>query len=111
MTTSSSWCPTVDGTLLTELRIVTDRAAPPCSGCTRPDRLYHRLQPADRRHGISDRTAALSLPFGAFNGSSIVDPSMRPIEHHTIPASVVKRSMEVLQSFAPTSGCSAMTSG
>src|SRR5262249_18481887 len=42
---------------------------------------------------------ALALPFGAFNGSSVVDPNMRPIEHHVIPVPVVKRSIEVLQSF------------
>lgn len=42
---------------------------------------------------------ALSLPFGAFNGSSIVDPAMRPIERHLIPASVVTHSLAVLEKF------------
>jgi Cof subfamily protein (haloacid dehalogenase superfamily) len=41
----------------------------------------------------------LALPFGAFNGSSIVDPQMRPIEHHVIAMPVVKRSMDILKSF------------
>jgi Cof subfamily protein (haloacid dehalogenase superfamily) len=41
----------------------------------------------------------LSLPFGAFNGSSIVDPGLKPIEHHVIPASVVTRSLAVLEEF------------
>lgn len=42
---------------------------------------------------------ALSLPFGAFNGSSIVDPQLNPIERHTIPVSAVKRSLTVLEEF------------
>lgn len=42
---------------------------------------------------------ALMLPFGSFNGSSIVDPALRPIELHTIPASVVTRSLAVLEEF------------
>lgn len=42
---------------------------------------------------------ALSLPFGAFNGSSIVDPQLNPIEHHTIPVAVVRRSLAVLEEF------------
>lgn len=42
---------------------------------------------------------ALALPFGAFNGSSIVDPAMNPIEQHLIPVSVVTRSLAVLERF------------
>lgn len=42
---------------------------------------------------------ALCLPFGSFNGSSIVDPQLNPIERHTIPASVVKRCLAVLDEF------------
>ena len=42
---------------------------------------------------------ALALPFGAFNGSAIVDPAMRPIEQHLIPRSVVTRALAVLEKF------------
>ena len=42
---------------------------------------------------------ALMLPFGSFNGSSIVDSEMKAIEHHTIPTSVVQRSLAVLEGF------------
>ena len=42
---------------------------------------------------------ALALPFGSFNGSSIVDPKLKPIEQHLVPASVVKRSLAVLEAF------------
>ena len=90
----------VDGTLLTRSKIVTERARA----------AVRRLHEAGIAFTIvSSRPTvgmgylveplSLSLPFGAFNGSSIVDPSMRPIEHHTIPASVVKRSMDVLELF------------
>jgi len=39
---------------------------------------------------------AITLPVGAFNGSSIVDAAMNPVEQHLIPASAVARSLEVL---------------
>ena len=42
---------------------------------------------------------SITLPVGAFNGSSIVDPQMNPIEQHLIPASAVERSIEVLNEF------------
>jgi Cof subfamily protein (haloacid dehalogenase superfamily) len=42
---------------------------------------------------------AITLPVGAFNGSSIVDAAMNPIEQHLIPASAVARSLEVLDEF------------
>jgi Cof subfamily protein (haloacid dehalogenase superfamily) len=90
----------VDGTLLTRAKTVTDRARI----------AVQRLHAAGIGFTIvSSRPTvgmgylveplALSLPFGAFNGSSIVDPKMRPIEHHVIPAPVVKRSLDVLKSF------------
>ena len=40
---------------------------------------------------------ALTLPFGSFNGSSIVDPQLRPIEQHLIPVAVVPRAIELLE--------------
>jgi Cof subfamily protein (haloacid dehalogenase superfamily) len=42
---------------------------------------------------------ALALPFGAFNGSSIVDPQMRPIEQHLIPADTAGRAIALLEQF------------
>jgi Cof subfamily protein (haloacid dehalogenase superfamily) len=42
---------------------------------------------------------AIKLPIGAFNGSAIVDPAMRPIEQHLIPAPAVQRSLELLEEF------------
>jgi Cof subfamily protein (haloacid dehalogenase superfamily) len=42
---------------------------------------------------------ALALPFGSFNGSSIVDPQLRPIEQHLIPAETAGRAIELLDQF------------
>jgi Cof subfamily protein (haloacid dehalogenase superfamily) len=42
---------------------------------------------------------AITLPVGAFNGSSIVAPDLTPIEEHLIPAATVERSIEVLNEF------------
>ena len=41
----------------------------------------------------------ITLPVGAFNGSSIVDAAMNAVEQHLIPASAVTRSLEVLREF------------
>src|SRR5258708_12842660 len=42
---------------------------------------------------------AITLPVGPFNGSSIVDPQLRPIEQHLISAATARRSIEVLDQF------------
>jgi Cof subfamily protein (haloacid dehalogenase superfamily) len=42
---------------------------------------------------------AIRLPVGAFNGSCIVDPQLKPIEQHLIPAPAVQRSLDVLNEF------------
>src|SRR5690349_1806589 len=42
---------------------------------------------------------AITLPVGAFNGSSIVDAAMNPVEQHLIPASAAARSLEVLREY------------
>jgi hypothetical protein len=41
----------------------------------------------------------IALPVGAFNGSSIVDPKLNPIEQHLIPAAAAQRSLDVLNEF------------
>jgi Cof subfamily protein (haloacid dehalogenase superfamily) len=42
---------------------------------------------------------ALTLPIGSFNGSSIVDPQLRPIEQHLIPAQTAGRAIGLLEQF------------
>ncbi len=41
----------------------------------------------------------ITLPLGPFNGSSIVDPQLKPIEQHLIPAAAARRSIDVLEQF------------
>jgi len=41
----------------------------------------------------------IALPVGAFNGSSIVDRWLKPIEQHLIDAAVARRSLDVLNAF------------
>jgi Cof subfamily protein (haloacid dehalogenase superfamily) len=90
----------VDGTLLTKDKILTEAA----KGAAR------RLHEAGIGFTIvSSRPSigmgfliaplAITLPVGAFNGSSIVDPELKPIEQHLIPASVAQRSLDVLNQF------------
>jgi len=42
---------------------------------------------------------AINLPIGAFNGSSIVDAKLKPIEQHVIPPAAAQRSIDVLTEF------------
>jgi Cof subfamily protein (haloacid dehalogenase superfamily) len=42
---------------------------------------------------------ALELPFGSFNGSSIVDPQLHPIEQHLIPAETARLAIGLLEQF------------
>jgi Cof subfamily protein (haloacid dehalogenase superfamily) len=42
---------------------------------------------------------AITLPVGAFNGSSIVDPQLKPIEQHLIPPDTARRALDVLTDF------------
>jgi hypothetical protein len=41
----------------------------------------------------------ITLPVGSFNGSSIVDPQLNPIEQHLIPAATVQTSLDVFEEF------------
>src|ERR1700760_1495936 len=87
----------VDGTLLTKDKTLTDRAKA----------AVRRLKDAGIGFTIvSSRPSVgmkflieplqIALPFGAFNGSSILDPQLRPVEQHLIPASAAQRSLDVL---------------
>jgi hypothetical protein len=90
----------VDGTLVTTDKTLTGRAI----GAVR------RLRDAGIGFTITSSRPALgmrflieplgiTLPVGPFNGSSIVDPQLKPIEQHLIPASAAERSLGVLGEF------------
>ena len=42
----------------------------------------------------------LRLPFGAFNGSSILNPDLTSLVQHTIPTSSAQRALEILAQFS-----------
>jgi hypothetical protein len=90
----------VDGTLLTKNKTLTDGAR----------RAVRRLHDAGIAFTIvSSRPVigmrflieplGITLPVGAFNGCSIVDPQMKPLEQHLIPVSAAERSLQVLNEF------------
>jgi Cof subfamily protein (haloacid dehalogenase superfamily) len=90
----------VDGTLLTKDKVLTDKAA----------RAARQLQDSgvgftivSSRPTIGMRfliePLELILPIGSFNGSSISDPQLNPIEQHVIPTLAAQRSLEVLSQF------------
>jgi Cof subfamily protein (haloacid dehalogenase superfamily) len=90
----------VDGTLLTKDKTLTDGAVA----------AVRRLREAGIGFTIvSSRPTigmgfllgplAITLPVGSFNGSSIVDPDLKPIEAHLIPADTVRRALDVFREF------------
>jgi Cof subfamily protein (haloacid dehalogenase superfamily) len=90
----------VDGTLLTKDKVLTDKAS----------RAARQLQDSgvgftivSSRPTIGMRfliePLQLTLPIGSFNGSSITDPQLNPIEQHVIPTLAAQRSLEVLSEF------------
>jgi Cof subfamily protein (haloacid dehalogenase superfamily) len=90
----------VDGTLLTKDKTLTDRARA----------AVQRLHDAGIGFTITSsrptigmrfliEPLAIKLPVGAFNGSCIVDPQLKVIEQHLIPASAAQQSLDVLNEF------------
>ena len=90
----------VDGTLLTKDKTLTDGAK---DAVRRLHEAGIGFTITSSRPTIGMRfliePLAITLPVGAFNGSSIVAPDLKPIEQHLIPASAVTRSIELLNEF------------
>ncbi|SHG10829.1 Cof-type HAD-IIB family hydrolase [Bradyrhizobium erythrophlei] len=90
----------VDGTLVTKDKTLTDRAQ---DAVRRLHQAGIGFTITSSRPTIGMRfliePLAITLPVGAFNGSSIVAPDLTPIEEHLIPPSTVERSIEVLNEF------------
>jgi Cof subfamily protein (haloacid dehalogenase superfamily) len=90
----------VDGTLLTKDKVLTEGAA---SAVRRLHEAGIGFTIVSSRPtigmGFLIPPLAITLPIGAFNGSSIVDPRLQPIEQHLIPAAVGQRSLDVLSEF------------
>jgi Cof subfamily protein (haloacid dehalogenase superfamily) len=90
----------VDGTLVTKDKTLTDAAR---AAARRLHLAGIGFTITSSRPTIGMRfliePLSITLPIGAFNGSSIVDPQMNPIEQHLIPASAVERSIGLLTEF------------
>ena len=90
----------VDGTLLTKDKTLTDGA----KGAVR--RLHEAgigFTITSSRPTIGMRfliePLQITLPIGAFNGSCIVDPQLKPIEQHLIPVPATQRALDVLSEY------------
>src|SRR5579863_6803107 len=100
MTSISLVVSDVDGTLLTKEKLLTERAI----GAVR------KLHEAGIGFTITSsrptmgmrffvEPLGITLPIGAFNGSCIVDPALKPIEQHLIPQDAARRALDMLGQF------------
>jgi Cof subfamily protein (haloacid dehalogenase superfamily) len=90
----------VDGTLVTRDKVLTDAAQGAVRGLKDAGigfTIVSSRPTVGMRFLIEP--LALTLPIGSFNGSSIVDPRLKPIEQHLIPVSAAQRSLDVLNEF------------
>jgi Cof subfamily protein (haloacid dehalogenase superfamily) len=90
----------VDGTLVTKEKRLTD-AAKAAVEKLRTAGIGFTIASSRPTIGMDFlvKPLALTLPFGSFNGSSIVDSQMRPIEQHLIPPDIVRRAIDLLEHF------------
>ncbi|HEY5272406.1 MAG TPA: Cof-type HAD-IIB family hydrolase [Acidimicrobiales bacterium] len=90
----------VDGTLVTQDKLLTDRAI----------EAVHRMNDAGILFAVTSgrppkgmsmllEPLALTTPIAAFNGGMIVDDQMQTIEQRTVPAEVVGPMIELITSF------------
>ncbi|MBR0776443.1 HAD family hydrolase [Bradyrhizobium diazoefficiens] len=90
----------VDGTLLTKDKTLTERAR---AAVQRLHQAGIGFTITSSRPAIGMRfliePLALWLPVGPFNGSSIIDPGMKPVEQHLIPASAAERTLQILREY------------
>jgi len=90
----------VDGTLVTHDKRLTDgarRAVQRLHAASVGFTITSSRPPVGMRFLIEP--LGITLPVGPFNGSSIVDPQLNPIEQHLIPAAAAQRSLDVLTEF------------
>src|SRR3954462_15030199 len=87
----------VDGTLLTKDKVLTD-GAKAAVRALRAAGIGFTIVSSRPTIGMGFLIEPLdiTLPVGAFNGSSIVDAQLTPIEQHLIASAVAQRSIDVL---------------
>jgi Cof subfamily protein (haloacid dehalogenase superfamily) len=90
----------VDGTLLTRDKRITD-AAKEAVAKLRAANIGFTIVSSRPTVGMKFliEPLALSLPFGSFNGSSIVDPKLKPVVQHLIPTETARRAIDLLEQF------------
>ena len=90
----------VDGTLLTKDKVLTDGAKAAVRKL-REAGIGFTIVSSRPTIGMGFLIGPLeiTLPVGAFNGSSIVDSQLKPIEQHLIAPAVARRSLDVLDAF------------
>jgi Cof subfamily protein (haloacid dehalogenase superfamily) len=90
----------VDGTLLTKDKTLTD-ASKAAVARLHAAGIGFTITSSRPTIGMRFLTEPLgiTLPVGGFNGSSIVDAAMNPIEQHLIPVSAVQRTLDLLQEY------------
>jgi Cof subfamily protein (haloacid dehalogenase superfamily) len=90
----------VDGTLLTKDKVLTDGVKSAVSALHTAGIGFTIVSSRPTiGMGFLIEPLAITLPIGAFNGSSIVDAQLKPIEQHLIAPSVAQRSLDVLNEF------------
>jgi Cof subfamily protein (haloacid dehalogenase superfamily) len=90
----------VDGTLVTKDKRLTDgvrRAVQRLHDAGIGFTITSSRPPVGMRFLVAP--LGITLPIGPFNGSSIVDSNLNPIEQHLIPADAARKSLEVLSEF------------
>jgi Cof subfamily protein (haloacid dehalogenase superfamily) len=90
----------VDGTLLTHDKILTE-GAKAAVGKLHAAGIGFTIVSSRPTIGMGFliEPLTITLPVGAFNGSSIVDNKLKPIEQHLIAPAVAQRSLDVLNEF------------
>ncbi len=90
----------VDGTLVTKDKRLTD-AAKAAVGNLHAAGIGFTIVSSRPTVGMDFliKPLALTVPFGSFNGSSIVDPQLRPIEQHFLTPDSARRAIDLLEQF------------
>jgi Cof subfamily protein (haloacid dehalogenase superfamily) len=90
----------VDGTLLTKDKILTDGAKSAVRSLREAGIGFTIVSSRPTiGMGFLIEPLAITLPIGAFNGSSIVDAQLMPIEQHLIAPDIAQLSLDVLNEF------------
>lgn len=90
----------VDGTLLTKDKVLTEGAKAAVSKLHAAGIGFTIVSSRPSiGMGFLIEPLSIALPIGAFNGSSILDTTLKPIEQHLIGSGVSQRSVDVLEAF------------